>query len=135
MAYVLWQQRCLEVASRLHHVGFVDETRRTYRHHGRQRDRASAHRNVPPRDAARRTTSLRKRLSRWGSLAACARLARTVPLRRLWLRDGHVSEYMRADEFAASRRVVIERRDRLKARPHRMLALGQYQYFGEGLLA
>jgi hypothetical protein len=42
---------------------------------------------------------------------------------------------MRADEFAASRRVVIERRDRLKARPHRMLALGQYQYFGEGLLA
>jgi len=38
MAHVLWQQRCLEVASRLHHVGVVDETRRTYRHHGRQRD-------------------------------------------------------------------------------------------------
>jgi hypothetical protein len=36
-AHVLWQ-RCLEVASRLHHVGVVDETRRTYRHHGRQRD-------------------------------------------------------------------------------------------------
>ena len=34
----LWQRRCLEVASRLHHVGVVDETRRTYRHHGRQRD-------------------------------------------------------------------------------------------------
>jgi hypothetical protein len=38
MAHFLWQQRCLEVASRLHHVGVVDETRRTYRHHGRQRD-------------------------------------------------------------------------------------------------
>jgi hypothetical protein len=24
MAHVLWQQRCLEVASRLHHVGVVD---------------------------------------------------------------------------------------------------------------
>ena len=30
MAHVLWQQRCLEVASRLHHVGVVDETRRTH---------------------------------------------------------------------------------------------------------
>jgi hypothetical protein len=38
MAYVLWQQRCLEVDSRLHHLRVVDETRRTYRHHGRQRD-------------------------------------------------------------------------------------------------
>jgi hypothetical protein len=28
--------------------------------------RASAHRNVPPRDAARRTASLRKRANRWG---------------------------------------------------------------------
>jgi hypothetical protein len=34
----LWQQCCLEVASRLHHPKVVDETRRTYRHHGRQRD-------------------------------------------------------------------------------------------------
>src|SRR5437773_8329891 len=38
MAHVLWQQRCLEVTSRLQHVGVVDEMRRTYRHHGRQRD-------------------------------------------------------------------------------------------------
>ena len=38
LAHVLWQPRCLEVASRLHHVGVVDETRRTYRHHGRQCD-------------------------------------------------------------------------------------------------
>jgi hypothetical protein len=33
----LRQQRCLEVASRPAHVSFVDWTRRTYRHHGRQR--------------------------------------------------------------------------------------------------
>jgi hypothetical protein len=38
MAHVLWQPRCLEVASRRHHVEGVDETRRTYRHDGRQRD-------------------------------------------------------------------------------------------------
>ena len=38
MAHALWQQRCLEVGSRLRHVGVVDETRRTCRHHGRQRD-------------------------------------------------------------------------------------------------
>jgi hypothetical protein len=38
MARVLWQQRCLEVDKRLPHVGVVDETRRTYRHQGRQRD-------------------------------------------------------------------------------------------------
>jgi hypothetical protein len=31
-----------------------------------------------------------QRLSRWGSPAARARLARTVPRKRLWLRDGHV---------------------------------------------
>ncbi len=37
-SHVLWQQRRLEVTPRLHHVGVVDETRRTYRHHGRQRD-------------------------------------------------------------------------------------------------
>ena len=33
MEHALWQQRCLEVALRLHHVEAVDETRRTYRHH------------------------------------------------------------------------------------------------------
>jgi hypothetical protein len=38
MAHVLWQPRCLEVASRRHHVAGVDERRRTYRHDGRQRD-------------------------------------------------------------------------------------------------
>jgi hypothetical protein len=79
MAHVLWQQRCLEVASRLHHVGVVDETRRTYRHHGRNATRLGA----TQRSATRRCAShhiATQRLSRWGSPAARARLARTVPL-------------------------------------------------------
>jgi hypothetical protein len=46
--------------------------------------RASAHRNVPP--------IATQRLSRWGSPAARARLARTVPLNRLWLRDAYRSQ-------------------------------------------
>jgi len=74
----LWQQRCLEVASRLHHVWVVDETRRTYRHHGRQRD-------APRRIATLHHATLRvapQRLSRWGNLAARARLARRVPFGR-----------------------------------------------------
>ena len=89
MAHVLWQQRCLEVAPRLHHVGVVDETRRTYRHHGRQRD-------APRRIATFRQATLRVATHRYatleplGSPAARARLARTVPLKRLWLRDSHV---------------------------------------------
>jgi hypothetical protein len=38
MPYVLWQQRCLEVVSRLHYVCVVVKTRRTFRHYGWQRD-------------------------------------------------------------------------------------------------
>ncbi|MEH2539354.1 hypothetical protein V1278_000094 [Bradyrhizobium sp. AZCC 1577] len=75
MAHVLWHQRCLEVASRLHHVG-VDEPRRTYRHHGTQRTRL-AHRNDPRRRASQHIAT--QRLCRWGSPAARARLARTLP--------------------------------------------------------
>ena len=89
LAHALWQQRCLEADSRLHHVGVVDETRRTYRHHGRQRD-------APRRIATFRHATLCVALHRYatleplGSPAARSRLARTVPLKRLWLRDGHV---------------------------------------------
>ena len=43
---------------------------------------ASAHRNVPPRDAARRTTSLRNARAAGDIPAALARLARTVGLKR-----------------------------------------------------
>src|SRR6195256_333190 len=60
-AHLLWQQRCLEVASRLHHVGDVDETRRTYRHHGRQRDaprRIATFRHAPLRVAPHRYATL-----------------------------------------------------------------------------
>ncbi len=71
LAHALWQQRCLEVASRLHHVGVVDQTRRTYRHHGWQRD---APRRIAS-SATRRCAShhiATQRLSRWGSPAARA---------------------------------------------------------------
>src|SRR6266404_3077933 len=60
LAHALWQQRCLEVAPRLHHVGVVDETRRTYRHHGRQRDapRRTTFRHATPRVAPHRYATL-----------------------------------------------------------------------------
>ena len=57
----LWQQRCLEVASRLPHVGVVDETRRTYRHHGRQRE-------APRRIATFRHATLRVAPHRYATL-------------------------------------------------------------------
>lgn len=47
-----------------------------------------AHRNVPPRDAARRTTSLRNARAAGDTPADLARLARTVRLKRPGLRDG-----------------------------------------------
>jgi hypothetical protein len=61
LAHALWQQRCLEVASRPHHVGVVDETRRTYRHHGRQRD-------APRRIATFRQATLRVAPYRYATL-------------------------------------------------------------------
>jgi hypothetical protein len=72
------------------------------------------------RSATRRCAShhiATQRLSRWGSPAARARSARTVPLKRLWLRDGHVKRNIwERMNFAASRRAVLERRYRLRAR-------------------
>ena len=79
MAHGLWQQRCLEVDSRLDHVGVVDETRRTCRLTVGNVTRLGA----SQRSATRRCAShhiATQRLSRWGSPAARARLARTVPL-------------------------------------------------------
>jgi hypothetical protein len=61
VSHVLWQQSCLEVASRLHHVGVVDEKRRTYRHHGRQRD-------APRRIATFRHATLRVATHRYATL-------------------------------------------------------------------
>ena len=43
-------------------------------------------------------------LSRWGSSAARARLAGTVPLKRLWLGDGHV----RRNTRERTRKPVVE---------------------------
>jgi hypothetical protein len=72
LAHALWQQRCLEVASRLHDVGVVDETRRTYRHHGRQRGAPwrietfhhATLRVAPDRYATREPLGTSRRLSR-----------------------------------------------------------------------
>ena len=82
LAHALGQQRCLEVASRLHDVGVVDETRRTYRHHGRQR-------GAPWRIATFHHATLRVAPHRYATReplgtfpAALARLARTVRLKR-----------------------------------------------------
>ena len=91
MAHVLWQQRCLEVASRLHHVGVVDETRRTYRHHGRQRDaprRIVTFRHATLRVATHRYATLEPLGKPGGSRAFSA----DAPLNRLWLRDAYRSK-------------------------------------------
>ena len=91
MAHVLWQQRCLEVASRLHHVGVVDETRRTYRHHGRQRDaprRIATFRHATLRVAPHRYATLEPLGKPGGSRAFSA----DAPLNRLWLRDTYPSQ-------------------------------------------
>jgi hypothetical protein len=81
----LRQQRCLEVTSRpamsvwsMRGVGLIDITVGNAC--------VSAHRDVPPRDAARRTTSLRNSRAAGDIPAALVRLARTVCLKRLWLR-------------------------------------------------
>lgn len=86
----LRQQRCLEVdlgpailAWSMRRVGLI-------RHHGRQRDAPSAHRNVPPRDAARRTTSLRNARAAGDTPAALECLAHTMRLLVFRSRGEHV---------------------------------------------
>ena len=86
MAHVLWQQRCLEVTSRLHHGGVVDEMRRTYRHHGRQRD--ALRRIATFRHATLRVATLEPLGKPGGSRAFSA----DAPLNRLWLRDAYRSK-------------------------------------------
>src|SRR5258707_12178696 len=103
MARVLWQQRC-EVASRLHHVGVVDETRRTYRHHGRQRD-------APRRIATFHYATLRVAPHRYATLEPLGKpgglraFSVDGPLKRLWLRDAYRSSRRlkprRSDEGAS----------------------------------
>ena len=87
IARALWQQHCLEVASRLRHVGVVDEMRRTYRHHGRQREaprRIATFRHATLRVAPHRYATLEP-LGKPGGLRA---FSADGPLKRLWLRDG-----------------------------------------------
>src|SRR5712664_449494 len=75
----VWQQGWLEVAWRpamlaqsMRRVGLIDTMVGNAC--------ASAHRNVPPRDAARRTTSLRNARAAGDNPAPLARLTRTVTL-------------------------------------------------------
>src|SRR5437868_15482865 len=89
LAHALWQQRCLEVTSRLHHVGssmrrvgLIDITV------GNAMRLGASQRSATRRCASHHIAT--QRLGRWGSPAARARIARMVPLKRLWLRDGHV---------------------------------------------
>ena len=91
MAHVLWQKRCLEVTSRLDHVGVVDEMRRTYRHHGRQRDalrRIATFRHAMLRVATHRYATLEPLGKPGGSRAFSA----DAPLNRLWPRDAYRSQ-------------------------------------------
>jgi len=116
LADALWQQRCLEVASRLHHVGVVDETRRTYRHHGWQRDaprRIATFPHATQRVAPHRYATLEPLGKPGGSRAFSADGPPQAPVAP---RRSCEAKYMRADEFAASRRAVLERRYRLRAR-------------------
>ena len=116
LADALWQQRCLEVASRPHHVGVVDETRRTYRHHGWQRDaprRIATFRHATQRVAPHRYATLEPLGKPGGSRAFSTDGPPQAPVAP---RRSCEAKYMRADEFAASRRAVLERRYRLTAR-------------------
>ena len=91
MAHVLWQQRCLEVASRQHHVGVVDETRRTCRHHGRQRD--APRRLVTFHHATLRVATYRyATLEPLGKPGGSRAFSADAPLNRLWLRDAYRSQ-------------------------------------------
>src|SRR5437899_12472478 len=88
MAHVLWQRRCLEVTPRLHHVGVVDETRRTYRHHGRQRDaprRIVTFHHATLRVAKHRYATLEPLGKPGGSRAFSA----YGPLKSRWLRGAY----------------------------------------------
>jgi hypothetical protein len=90
MTHVLWQQRCLEVASRLHHVGVVDESVGLIDIIGRQRDalrRIATFRHATLRVATHRYATLEPLGKPGGSRAFSA----DGPLNRLWLRDAYRS--------------------------------------------
>jgi hypothetical protein len=74
MGHLLWQQ--------MRRVGLIDITV------GNATCLGASQRSATRRCASHHIAT--QRLSRWGSPAARARLARMVPLKRLWHRDGHV---------------------------------------------
>jgi hypothetical protein len=73
---------CTMLGSSMRRVGLIDITV------GNATRLGASQRSATRRCASHHIAT--QRLSRWGSPAARSRLARTVPLKRLWLRDGHV---------------------------------------------
>jgi len=101
------------------HVNLVDETRRTYRHYGRQR-------GAPRRTATFHHATLRVAPHRYATcepLGTSRRLSRVSRGRPASSVCGSETlceaKYMRADDFAASRRAVVERRYRPERWPKR----------------
>jgi hypothetical protein len=96
------------------------------------------------RSATRRSAShhiATQRLSRWGSPAARARLARTVPLKHLWLRDGHVKrntcERMNSPlrDVPCSNADIDLRPERDQAGRHHRIPINQSADFSDGHFA
>jgi hypothetical protein len=82
MAALKWPRDSTMLGSSMRRVGLIDITV------GNATRLGASQRSAKRRCASHHIAT--QRLSRWGSPAARARLARMVPLKRLWHRDGHV---------------------------------------------
>jgi hypothetical protein len=102
MVHVLWQQRCLEVASRLHHVGVVERCVGLIDITvGDAPRRIATFRHATLRVATHRYATLEPLGKPGGSRAFSA----DGPLKRLWLRDSYRSQpdaERRSDNESAS---------------------------------
>src|SRR5882724_11691872 len=103
---------CTMLGSSMRRVGLIDIT-------VGNATRLGAQRSATRRSASHHIAT--QRLSRWGSPAARARLARTVPLKRLWLRDGHVKRNICERMNSPLRDVPCSNAD-IDLRPERDLA-------------
>jgi hypothetical protein len=99
---------CTMLGSSMRRVGLIDITV------GNATRLGASQRSATRRSASHHIAT--QRLSRWGSPAARAFSADGLPQAPVAPRRSCEAKYMRADEFAASRRAVLERRYRLTAR-------------------
>ena len=104
---------CTTLGSSMRRVGLIDITV------GNATRLGASQRSATRRSASHHIAT--QRLSRWGSPAARARLARTVPLKRLWLRDGHVKRTICERMNSPLRDVPCSNAD-IDLRPERDLA-------------